>query len=200
MLWVFTHFLMIPTILADPLPNFYLFLAAIILAAGFKWLSRRSRPTLYVFLLALLLLAAQGLIDVLVDSPREAAVRGIRELSQAANERNWGVFDARISTDFEYRGLNKADFRLKLANVLQQYDARTAVWNFDRDKVKQIGDNQIEIVFDAKGDPKTGAAYYTHLKVLFICEPDGQWRLKTFKVYPYVSKTNGPEETIPGLR
>jgi ketosteroid isomerase-like protein len=189
----------VPDFLSDPLPTLYLFLAAITMVAGLVWLNRRTRRTMTAFWISCSLLSTLGLIDIVVESPREAAVRSVRELSQAANERNWDKFDARVSNDFEYRGLKKADLRVKLASVLQRFDARTAVWNFDREKVIQTGNNQVEVVFDAKGDPKTGAAYYTHLKAVFIREQDGQWRLKTLKVYPYVSKTNGPEETIPGI-
>ena len=119
--------------------------------------------------------------------------------SAAVNARDWDAFDRLVSKDFEYRGLKKADLRNKLAGVIGGFDARTAVWGFDREKVTQSGDNRVEIVFDAKGDPKSGAAYYAHFKAAFVRESDGEWRLKSLAIFPYISKTNGPEESLPGL-
>ena len=188
-----------PQFLADPPLTVYLVLAAVAVVAGLVWLSRRTRRTFGVFLAVLTVAVAVGLIDLLFESPREAAVRGVRELSKAINARDWDRFDSRVSKEFEYKGLKKADLRNKMAGVIGMFDARTAVWDFDRDKVTQIGDDQVSVVFDAKGDPKSGAAYYTHLKATFVREADGEWRLKTIAVYSYVSKSEGPEEAIPGI-
>lgn len=190
-----------PLILSDPPQNVYLILAAALLVTGLIWISRRNRKFRTAFLVVLVLTAVVGLCDYFVESPREAAVRGVKEISEAINARNWDAFDARVSKDFSYRGtIRKADLRSKMSGVIGMFDARTAVWEFNRDKVNTIDDNHIEVVFDAKGDPKTGAAYYLHFKAQFAKEADGEWRLTTFAVYPYASKTNGPEEEIPNLR
>jgi hypothetical protein len=189
-----------PTFLVDPPQWLYLFLALLLVVAGAVWCSKRTRRTLLAVLIALALLALVVLIDFTMESPRESAVKGVKEISAAINARNWDAFDARVSKDFEYRGLKKADLRKKLGDVITAFDARTAVWDFNRDKVEQKGENQIAVVFDAKGDPKSGAAYYAHFKATFVRESDGQWRLKTLAVYPYASKTNGPEEELPGLK
>jgi hypothetical protein len=189
-----------PTFLIDPPQGLYFVLAAALLITGLVWLSRRNRKVRAVFVVVLLLTAIVGLSDLLLESPREAAVRGVKELSAAINARNWDAFDARVSKDFNYKGvLKKPDLRNKMSGVIGMFDARTAVWEFNRDKVNQIDENQVEVVFDAKGDPKAGAAYYAHFKALFAREADGEWRLKSFAVYPYASKTNGQEETIPGV-
>jgi hypothetical protein len=189
-----------PTFLVDPPESLYLFLGLLVVVTGAVWFSRRTRWTLVAFLIALAVVAIVFLIDFLRESPRESAVTGVKEISEAINARNWDAFDARVSKDFEYKGLKKADLRKKMAEVITAFDARTAVWEFNRDKVEQKGDNQIAVVFDAKGDPKSGAAYYAHFKATFIRESDGIWRLKTFAVYPYASKTNGPEEELPGIK
>lgn len=189
-----------PTFLIDPPPSLYFVLAALLLLVGLVCLSRRNRKVRIIFIAILLLAAIISLCDSLVTSPRESAVRGVKELSAAINARDWDAFEARVSKDFQYKGVvKKADLRNKMSQVIGMFDARTAVWEFNREKVNPIDENQIEIVFDAKGDPRSGAAYYTHFKALFVKEADGVWRLKTFAVYPYASKTNGPEESIPGI-
>ncbi len=190
-----------PQILSDPPQSVYLILAAVLLVTGLVWISRRSRKSRTAFVVVLILTAAVWLCDFLIESPREAAVRGVKELAAAINARNWDAFDAHVSKDFNYKGaIKKADLRSKMSDVIGRFDARAAVWEFNRDKVNQIDDNHVEVVFDAKGDPKTGAAYYLHFKALFAKEADGEWRLITFAVYPYASKTNGAEEEIPGLK
>ena len=188
-----------PTTLSDPPFSLYAILAAILLIAGAVWFNRRTRRSLAVFLSIAFLLLVLWAIDRLYESPREAAVRGVQEIQDAINERNWAAFESHISKDFKYRAMNRAELREKMSSVVNAYNARAAVWEFNRDKVRQNGENEIEIVFDAKGDPKNGAAYYCHLKATFIREADGEWRLKTFAVYNYASKTNGPEDVIPNI-
>jgi hypothetical protein len=189
-----------PTFLADPSPTLYMVMAAAVFAAGMVLLNRRGRKTQLAFFSVLALVLVIVLCDFLVESPREIAVRKVQEFSRAINARDWDSFDAAVSSQFDYRGNKKADLRNRLGSVIHMFDARTAVWEFNRDKVSRPSDNQIEIVFDAKGDPKTGAAYYAHFKATFVKEPDGEWRLKTLAVYNYTSKTQGPEEELPGFQ
>jgi hypothetical protein len=188
-----------PTFLSDPQFSLYLVLTAAACIAGAVWLNRRTRRRQAAFAGVAAVGVAVLLIDLLYESPREAAVRGVREISHAINDRDWTAFEARIAKDFKYRTTNRAALREQMANVVTRYDARTAVWEFNRDKVREIGDNEIEIVFDAKGDPKSGMAYYAHFRTTFVREADGQWRMKSLAVYNYASKTNGPEEFIPGI-
>lgn len=187
-----------PTFLSDPPQTLYLLAGAFAIVSCAVWFGRRDKRSLAVFAAALLLAALVLLLDALFESPREGAEHAVRDISEAVNSRNWDAFDARVSKDFQYKNWKKADLRAKLAEVIGRYDARTAVWEFNRDKVVQTGDDQVELVFDAKGDPKSGPAYYAHFKATLVREPDGVWRLKTLAVYPYASKTNGPEESFPG--
>ena len=188
-----------PTFLSDPTDTQYLLLALALLIAGGVWFNRRDRKSARAFAVVAGVAAALLLLDFLIRSPRESAVRTVEALSAAANARNWDDFDKLVSKDFEHKGLKKADLKGKLAAVIGMFDARTAVWGFDRDKVRQTADDRIEVVFDVKVDPKTGAAYYGHFKSGLVREADGEWRLKSLAIYSYTSKTNGPEEPLPGL-
>src|SRR5437762_581212 len=99
-----------PTFFSDPPPAVYLALAAAVVVAGLVWLNRRDRRSRTVLLAVLAVAGLVFLIDRLFESPREAAVRGVRELSAAINTRNWDAFDARVSKDFDYKGtVKKAD-------------------------------------------------------------------------------------------
>src|SRR5690242_5228720 len=143
-----------PSFLVDPPQSLYLILGVLLIVAGAVWFSKRTRSTLIAFLAAVAVLALVVVIDLLMESPRESAVRAVKEISAAINARDWDAFDAHVSKEFQYGNYKKADLRKGLAGVIGAYDARTAVWEFNRDKVEQKGDNQIAVVFDAKGDPK----------------------------------------------
>src|SRR5262245_18920926 len=136
-----------PTFLVDPPQSVYLFLGLLLIVAAAVWYSKRTRATLIAFLVMLLLVAFVVLIDFTMQSPRKSAVRGVKEISEAINARNWDAFDAYVSKDFDYKSYKKADLRKALSGVINMFDARTAVWEFNRDKVEQQGDNQIVIVF-----------------------------------------------------
>jgi hypothetical protein len=124
-------------------------------------------------------------------------VQVVKDISAAINARNWDALDVLVSNDFDYQGHKKVELKDRLRSEITSRAARTAVWEFNRDKVVQKSDNEVTIVFDAKGDPKVGAAFYGHFKATVVKEVDGQWRLKSLALYPYASKTNGPEETFP---
>jgi len=186
-----------PTLLADPPQAIYLLLGAGLIVLALVWLKRRDRRVRNAFLAVAILTVLLGLCDYLFQSPRESAVQVVKDISAAINAGNWDAIDVLVSNDFDYHGHKKSELKTQLRSAITSRDARTAVWEFNRDKVMQKGENEVTIVFDGKGDPKVGAAYYAHFKATVFKESDGRWRLRTLALYPYASKTNGPEETFP---
>ena len=64
-----------PTFFSDPPSVLYLVMAAGAFVAGGVWFNRRTRPALVVFGAVLGLIALVFLLDRVLESPREEAVR-----------------------------------------------------------------------------------------------------------------------------
>ena len=184
-----------PTFLSDPTQAFYLILIAffvIALVIAGKNQDRRSFQTLGIATVAL---AGIFLIDFMVESPREQAVRKIEEISAAINERNTEKMLEHVSESFEYKGKKKPDLAQAI-DLARREDVNTATWEFNRDRVV-AGAADIEIAFDAKAENRRGQPFMAHFRARFVKDPDGQYRLQTFKVYNIVQKDS--EQDIPGF-
>jgi hypothetical protein len=184
-----------PTFLSDPSPTFYLILIAffvIALVIAGKNQDRRSFRRLGIATVAL---AAVFLIDWLVESPREQAVRKIQEISAAINDRSSEKMLQNVSDSFDFKGKKKADLA-QVVHLAERHGVRTATWELSRDRVA-AGPGDIEIAFEGKAEGPRGEPFMKHFRARFVKDPDGQYRLQTFKVYDYVQKEQ--ESDIPGF-
>jgi hypothetical protein len=184
-----------PTFLSDPTQGFYLVLIAffvIALVLAGKNQDRRSFQTLGIATVAI---AAVFLIDRFVESPREQAVRKIEEISAAINERSAERMLANVSDSFDYKGRKKADLA-QAVELAERHGVRTATWDFNRDRVVAES-NDIEIAFEGKAEGPRGEPFMKHFRARFVKDPDGQYRLQTFRVFDYVQKEQ--ESEIPGF-
>jgi hypothetical protein len=185
-----------PTWLSDPSNATYLVLVIFAVVAGVLWARNRDRRSLVVLLVAAALFGLVFLCDRLWESPREEAVRKVREISEAVNARDANKLLANVSDSFRYHNAKKADLR-KLTDLARQYNVSTAVWDFDRSRVETLSPTEIDIVFDAKADVRDVGPFLRHFKTRFVKDPDGQWRVQTFTPYNIARQERGGEEAIP---
>jgi hypothetical protein len=185
-----------PTWLSDPSNATYLILVIFAVVAGVLWARNRDRRSLVVLLVAAALFGLVFVCDRLWESPREEAVRKVREISEAVNARDANKLLADVSDSFRYHNAKKADLR-KLIDLARQYNVRTAVWDFDRSRVETLSPTEIDIVFDAKAELPGGAPFLRHFKARFVKDSDGQWRVQTFTPYNIARQERGGEEAIP---
>jgi hypothetical protein len=185
-----------PTLLSDPSNAVYLVLVIFAVIAGVLWVRNRDRRSLVVLLVAAVLFGLVFLCDRLWESPREEAVRKVREISAAVNAGDANKFLANVSDSFNYRGKKKADVR-RVIDLARQHNVRTAVWDFDRGRVETPSPTEIDIVFDAKAEGPNGEPFLQHFKTRFVKDSDGQWRLQTFTSYNIARQERGGEEPIP---
>lgn len=190
-----------PIPLADPSPLVYVLLALLAVVAVGLAARFQTRGHLIRAGVATALLLGLFLCDRFAESPREEAERKIRALAAAVTARDQRGFLAEVSESFDYRGKKKAD----LGNGQWWAEARrlnvtATVSGFDRDKtVYQVvnGTPAVLIAFDGLGSLPDGARMPRHFTAQFVRDPDGQYRLRTFTPYNYVTKKD--EEPIPGL-
>lgn len=187
-----------PTALSDPSPALYLILGVITVIFGAIAVRRQRRSDLINFLIPAALLLALFLIDKAFESPREAVVRKLKEMESASQARKYDELFKHVSDSFKYKSLDKKGLRDKATVAEGYFPEGVRIWNITRDNHKEMPDGTLEQEFDVQ---PVGSPQYRHQCVgVFKKDPDGEWRLVTFRLYPVVG--GGPERqevTPPGL-
>lgn len=188
-----------PTLLSDPSTFTYVFLGMAAAAAGFAWVRTRSRTGLRVFAALAGLVAVVALVDYLVESPREEAVRRVRAMGDAANRKDWpGVFE-NVSDQFKFRTYTKATFQMVVVRNSPQYNATLNFTGFERDLVEYRPDGTIKLGFIGQADSSvipTGRGV-VYIEAVFGRDPDGAMRLRELEVFEYINRKSS--QFIQGL-
>jgi hypothetical protein len=189
-----------PTALSDPSLTMYLVLAVFAIVTGALWVKNRTRSSLVRFGIATGILVLLFLIDWLFESPREEASRRVKAMADTATAVNPDAFVENLSPSFNYHGADREKIRHAGAwSLIRQHSARVAVWGLGRDDFMQISENEIEIGFYAKAQAPSNEAQLRYVKAVFTRDPDGAYRLKTFRFYtPGVSgRAEEPIQNFP---
>jgi ketosteroid isomerase-like protein len=192
-----------PAFVTDPPPIVFLLLAAALIVTGLVWLNRRSRKALIAFLAVILVTGIVVLLDRLLESPREEAVRRVQAMVAAADRRDPDAFMAHVADSVVYQGESQAVTysrdqlrRHHFWITLQQFNVHVAAWDFARDDVIQPDDNTIEIGFLAKGETG-GKQIPAYFRATFKRQPDGQWKLNRLASFDPIQRTK--PLAVPGL-
>jgi hypothetical protein len=185
-----------PTWLSDPSDGFYLVLFVFVVVSVTLWLRNRTRRSLMWAAVAVAVLVLVFVCDRLFESPREEAVRRVRDISDAINARNWDKFQANLSDGFEFKGKKKDEFTNIVRNGVNAFNPRRiTAWEFKvPEGARPGGENELVIEFDGKAE--TDKPFLAHFVATFVRDPDGKWRLKTFTPYEYQRRS---ALDIPGL-
>jgi hypothetical protein len=189
----------------DPSPAFYLLLLIIGLVLLAAWSRTRKRKYLVLLAADLALAVAVFALDLAFESPREQVVRKIDEAARSIEARDLNKFFGHVSDRFHYGTSDKAKFR----SVMEQYRSAgqiqsVRVWDIQVEKYPgQEGNppDEMTVRFRFKvtghygGGPQEGM--FT-CRTVFVRDPDGEWRLKGFEVYPLVGDQSSVMQ-VPGL-
>lgn len=187
-----------PTFLSDPSAALYAVLGVVTLVLGAIAGRRQTRSDAINFGIAAAVLLAVLLIDLAVESPREAVARTLKEMEAASQARKYDDLFTHVSDQFQYKSLDKKALRERARLAETHFPEGIRMWNITRNNFKQPNDSTVEQEFDVQ---PVGSPQFRHLCVgVFKKEADGVWRMTTFRLYPVVG--GGPERqevTIPGL-
>lgn len=190
-----------PDLIADPPTSVYLLLAVVAVGAAFYCFRTQTRRSLLIVVGILLAIGLLVLIDELIESPREEAVRRVEAMAEAATASDPVRFLEHLSPSFRYQGADRERVRVSPAwELIRQHQARVAVWGFGRgsQELEYPTENEIEIGFYAKAQVPTHEGLVRYIKARFARQPDGRYLLTTMRMYtPGLSlKTEDP---IPGF-
>jgi hypothetical protein len=158
------------------------------------WFRDRRRTWLYALGGLALLAGAFFLLDLTIETPPKQIRRKLQEMAQGVKKKDSKAILAHLSDQFEWEGMNKAEFHKAVDHVLQM-DLVTDLVIWD----EKFPDSSGKVIFQAK--PKGAAlgkmekAFY-RIRAEFVRDPDKQWRLKTFTVHDPV---NGERIEIRGF-
>jgi hypothetical protein len=201
-----------PNWLAEPPPSLYvvLLIATIIplFAAFFLRLpapkrgEKQKKPATKTILaaisaVAILLLFALYTCDRMFESDREQIIRKMNEMSDGVRERNLNRVFNNVSESFRYGTANKSQLR-QAAEHAQQIGTvdELATWDLNLGEVnKEDAKATIEFRFKIKGNAMGENQFLC--RGHFVRDPDGQWRLAGFEVYPPTGFKD--EYRVPGL-
>ncbi len=187
-----------PTFLSDPSAATYAIMAVMVFVTGVMAAKSRKKKQVIPFALGAAALLALFLIDHFTESPREAVAHKIAAMNAAGQKKDYASLLTNVSDTFTAAGLNKA--RLKeLGERANAFGVEgVSLWDATRANYREIDATTAEQGFlvQAVGSRVDSQRYAVGT---FKKEADGEWRLTAVKLYNPLQRTNGPEETVPGL-
>jgi hypothetical protein len=184
-----------PDFLADPSFTLYVVLGAMVVVLGAIALRRQKRADLITFGIGAVVLLAVFLIDRAVESPRETAVRKIQEMGAASRAKKHDDLFKHVSEAFKYRTLDKKGLQDRARTAEAIGFGGIAEYDLARSGFKQIDDTTVEQGFRVKHTGYPELHFY--VVGTFKKDPDGEWRLVTFKLFDPVNVSD--EKDIPGV-
>jgi ketosteroid isomerase-like protein len=134
--------------------------------------------TLIGFLAAVILL-----LYFFVDTPNKRIERAIREMARGVREQNVDRVFAHVSDRFTLMGQGKESYRGVVARYFQN-GTITDISAWDLEEARLTEDKReatIQFKVKPKGTMTSGVGYRCEAR--FVRDPDGQWRLQTFRVF-----------------
>ncbi|MGL4422209.1 MAG: hypothetical protein ACRCZF_16185 [Gemmataceae bacterium] len=187
--------------LSDPGNTLYLLLIVVFIITMGVWWRLRSRRAILAVIVAAGLFGLLYLLDTTQESPREEAVRRVQLMAEAATAIKPDAFIEHVSPRFQVAGSNRDALKTsRVWSLIQQHNARVAVWNFERDDVEYSADgNEVQIGFYAKGQARDGGFVMRYIRAKFCKDTDGNYRLFSMKFYNPAGAGMRSEEPIPGF-
>jgi hypothetical protein len=184
-----------PTFLSDPSPALYVVLGVAVLVTGVLLAKRQKRSDLINFAIPAAALLAVVVIDYLVESPREAAVRKVQEMGKASRDKKYDDVLKHVSESFKYRSLDKKGLRDRALQAEAMGFGGVSEYDLARSGFKEVDANTIEQGFRVKHNGTPELHFY--VIATFKKDQDGEWRLTTFKLLDPVNMNE--EKDIPGV-
>lgn len=186
----------------------YLVLGLIAAAAFFLYWQNRDRKFLVLGSILLAAAVIYLLLDLFVETAGEQIERKVRAMARAVAAKNADGVVEHLSEDFRVQYFDKKAIRAQADLSMKKNEVQSVeVWEFEssvepdvqtliamnlkeEDAQARVRDHTaLEGTFKAK--PKgefTGDAAFYYIRAIFVRDPDGQWRLRTFQVQHPVTR------------
>lgn len=159
---------------------------------------RRSRGLLAGVGASLAMIVAFAVADFLIETPREQIERKLLDMGPAVKAGNLDRIFRELSSDFQFRGKDKATFRAFAESAMKLgYVEELVIWGVEWPEGGDDRSRPVHFLALPKGRV-IGTVPAYNIKGKFVRENDGQWRLQSFEIYESFVNTNQPTH-IPNL-
>jgi hypothetical protein len=174
-----------PDWLAEPDSTLLLALAAVAVCLVAAWWQTRRRQWLIA---AAVFAVAAGLLflfDRLYQSDREQIAGQLQTMAAAVPGRDLDRIFAQVSDSFaNERFSNKRGFREYCDSRVQRFGVReVVVWDVQTTEMNEARDHAT-VTFRFKVHAEVSRGEFFLCRSVWLKEPDGRWRLKSFSVFP----------------
>ena len=175
-----------PDWLIEGNPTILLALIVIAFCAMAAWRKTRRRWLLALAGVAVLLAISFKALDYYFESDSEQIERKITEVAREIKQPlDIGQMFNNISPEFRYGSHDKFSFKKFCEAEIRGRQVRSFnIWAYHTDNVSRaakLANVRFQFKVDADGIPTAG--FYL-CKAEFKLDPDNQWRLRTFKIFP----------------
>lgn len=189
-----------PTWLSDPSASLFVTLTVLfVVTVGVWFRSTQTRRVNLIIGAILLAIISIPILDQLIESPREEAVRRLGEMAEAANAHQWDAVFANISDQFRYHSTDKAAFRSVIVPNAERHEATIRFKSFDRENFEMMGDDRLRVGCIAQVSSPLFDVVPYYLEVEFGRDTDNVFRMRNFQVYNIAQRKLAGEERVPGL-
>jgi hypothetical protein len=174
-----------PSWLVDDPSLVFLALAVLALVLGTCWWRTRRRGYLIGLGAVAVLCGLVWLLAHFTDTDSKQIERSLRAMVRGVNHRNLDQVFEHVANDFRFGGANKAEFRKWAEGYLNSGgEVNLDVWDFQPREISRPN-RSATVVFKVKArNPMTSGIEFYNCRARFTLDPDGQWRLKGFQLFP----------------
>ena len=189
-----------PAWLIEGDPVVYLILACVALACFALWWRTRKRRYAIAGVVAVLLGVVFFLLDRSFESDREQIERKTQEVAAAVQRHDVAGAFRHISEEFHYGATDKKGLRaFAEQGVAQRNVTEMTVWGFEPGAVDRAARTAgMNFLFKVRGNWSAGGEFF-RCESIWKLDPDGQWRLFTFKIFNPAVAPPGPPHGLLGL-
>ncbi len=155
------------------------------LCAGVAWWKTRRKGLIVAAGLLLVVVGAFITLDCMFESDREQIERKVLEVAELIKmPLDVAAMFKHVSADFRYRNFDRQSFRDYCEAAVRQEEVRRfAIWDYrteslDREK------KRANVSFQFKVETRRQLGAFFLAKTVFALDPDNQWRLQSFEIYP----------------
>jgi hypothetical protein len=175
-----------PSWLVDDASVLYVLLGIVALGLAAGWWFTRQRSYLIGLGVVVLLLVGVWLLGRLIETDAKQIKGKLEAMAAGVEARNPDQIFTHISKDFLYRGrVTKDAFRQKHESDIRNGEVqKIKIWDVD---VRNVDRTQrtATVFFKTKAEGMVVRDYqFFNCRATFVLDPDDQWRLKDFQLFP----------------
>jgi hypothetical protein len=188
-----------PRWLVDEPSFLWTVLGIIALAFAVAWWRTPRRAYAFGAAAALGLLLLVVALFNFIDTDSKRIERSIQAMASAVDAHRLDDVFSHISAEFRFEAMDKEQFRQWAKSIMDRYGVSgMQTWDYQPVAI-DLGQRLATVTFKVKahGIETQGVTFY-NCRAKFVLDPDDQWRLKGFEIFPpHIAPGSGQSLPLP---